>query len=83
MLNFVNTYLGPLDKNSCLYFFFLTIFFLIMFVITIITELIFIVKRYKQLDSKVFVSGLLVLFNSFIAYFVNRLLYTMCTKSLI
>jgi hypothetical protein len=43
---------------------------------------LFIIKRYKELDFRVFTSGVLLLFNSFIAYFVNRLLYTMCTKSL-
>jgi hypothetical protein len=27
-------------------------------------------------------SGVIILFNIFLAYFVNRLLYTMCNKSL-
>lgn len=78
----MTTYFGPLDKNSCMYFLFLTMIFFAILVFTMIGEIIFIVKRYKQLNFRVFTGGLILLFNMFIAYFVNRLLYTMCSKSL-
>jgi hypothetical protein len=52
-------------------------------IFTIIGEIMFLIKRYNQLNFRVFTSGVLLLFNSFIAYFVNRLLYTMCSKSLV
>ena len=82
MSDFMTTYFGPLDKNSCVYFLILTMIFFALLIFTIIGELIFIVKNFKELDFRIFTSGVLLLFNSFLAYFVNRLLYTMCSKSL-
>ena len=82
MSDFMSTYFGPLDKGSCVYFLFITMFFFAMLIFTIIGEILFLVKRYNQLNFRVFTNGLLLLFNAFLAYFVNRLLYSMCTKSL-
>ena len=82
MSGFMSTYFGPLDKDSCIYFLFLSIVFFVILIFTIIGEIYFLIKRYNQLNFRVFTSGVLLLFNSFIAYFVNRLLYTMCSKSL-
>ena len=82
MSDFMTTYFGPLDKQSCIYFLFLSMLFFAVLVFTIIAELIFVFKNFKDLNFRVFTSGILLLFNSFIAYFVNRLLYTMCSKSL-
>ena len=82
MSDFMTTYFGPLDKQSCIYFLFLSMLFFAILIFTIIAEALFIIKRYKELDFRVFTSGVLLLFNVFIAYFVNRLLYTMCSKSL-
>jgi hypothetical protein len=78
----MTTYFGPLDKQSCIYFLFLTMIFFALLVFTIIGEIIFVIRRYKEINFTVVTSGILLLFNSFIAYFVNRLLYTMCSKSL-
>jgi hypothetical protein len=82
MSDFMTSYFGPLDKNSCVYFLFLTMLFFALLVFTIVGEIFFVIKNFKELNFKVFTSGVLLLFNSFIAYFVNRLLYTMCSKSL-
>jgi hypothetical protein len=75
-------YFGPLDKQSCIYFLFLSMIFFAVLIFTIIGEIAFIAKRYKEINFTVITSGILLLFNAFIAYFVNRLLYTMCYKSL-
>ena len=77
------TFFGPLDKDSCVYFLFLTIVFFSLFVFAVITEIIYLFKKSKELNFRILSSGLMLLFNFFIAYFVNRLLYTMCTKSLV
>jgi hypothetical protein len=82
MSDFMSTYFGPLDKGSCVYFLFITMFFFGMLIFTLIGEIVFLIKRYNQLNFRVFTSGLLLIFNAFLAYFVNRLLYSMCTKSL-
>lgn len=75
-------YFGPLDKRSCRYFLFIAMFFFFMMVIAIISDVIWVFKNYKSLNSKTFSGAVLMLFNLFIAYFVNRLLYSMCSKSL-
>jgi len=82
MSDFMATYFGPLDKQSCIYFLFLSMLFFALLIFTIIAELVFVFKNFKDLNFRVFTSGVLLLFNSFLAYFVNRLLYTMCSKSL-
>jgi hypothetical protein len=82
MNDFMKTYFGPLDKSSCRYFLILTIFFFVALVLTLLSEIMFLFKNFKQLNLRVFSSGILIVFNLFIAYFVNRLLYTMCSKTL-
>jgi len=78
----MSTFFGPLDKQSCVYYLFLTMLFFGLLVFAIITEIIFVFKNFKSLNFRITTGGILLLFNVFIAYFVNRLLYTMCTKSL-
>lgn len=82
MSDFMTTYFGPLDKQSCVYFLFLSMIFFAILIFTLIGEMLYVIKHFKELNLRVFTSGILLLFNSFIAYFVNRLLYTMCSKSL-
>ena len=78
----MKTYFGPLDKNSCVYFFIISIIFFVLLVIAIFGNLYWIIKNYQKLNFRLFSGGLLMIFNIFIAYFVNRLLFTMCSKSL-
>lgn len=82
MSDFMSTFFGPLDKQACVFYLFLTMFFFGLLVFAIITEIVFIFKNFKTLDFRIISSGILLLFNAFVAYFVNRLLYTICSKSL-
>lgn len=75
-------YFGPLDKGSCVYFLILSMIFFFGLLIMLGGEIYHVVKNYKKLNFKLVSNGLIVLFNIFLAYFVNRLLYTMCNKSL-
>jgi len=75
-------FFGPLDKSSCVYFLIISILFFIGLVITLGAEALYILKNLKNLNLRHLTSGLIISFNIFIAYFVNRLLYTMCTKAL-
>lgn len=83
MSKFMNSYFGPLSKDWCVYFLILTIIFFVTLVLTLFGNIYYIFKNSNKLKMNDYVSGILILFNIFIAYFVNRLLYTMCTKSLI
>ena len=78
----MTTFFGPLSKDSCLYFYILTILCFISLVIVLLTEIYFIIMHYNKLNLKAFQRWVLILCNVFIAYFVNRLFYTMCAKSL-
>jgi hypothetical protein len=80
-MDFASIY-GPLDKQACVYFSALTIFFFILLVIALVSELFYLVRNYKNVTGRNVVSGILLLFNVFLAYFVNRLLYNMCSRSL-
>jgi len=83
MQDLVATFFGPLSKQSCVYFLILSMIFFTVLVFTLLADLYFIIKNYKIMNYKFVQGGTLIGFNLFIAYFVNRLMYTMCAKSLI
>ena len=82
MADFIASVSGPLDKSACVYFFALTMFFFIVLVITFVVQMLLIFRDFKHLNSMNMITGIIMLFNIFLAYFNNRLLYTMCNKSL-
>jgi hypothetical protein len=73
---------GPLDKSSCVYFFIWTIFFFIVLVVIFFGEIMFLIKNRKEITRQQVIQGILILCQIFLAYFFNRLLYNMCSKSL-
>jgi len=83
MTEIMSTFFGPLNKDACVYFLILTILFFIGLVILMFNEILFIIRNFNKLNFKMISYNVIVLFNIFIAYFVNRLLYTMCTKSVV
>jgi len=82
MADFITSVTGPLDKQACIYFFAMTMLFFVILVVTFVAEMFILFKNFNHITRMNIISGLLILFNIFIAYFVNRLLYTMCNKSL-
>jgi hypothetical protein len=72
----------PLDKGACVYFLIISVLFFISLVILFGAELLYVIKNFGKIKFRNISNGLIILFNVFIAYFVNRLLYTMCNKSL-
>ena len=78
----MNTYFSPLNKDSCLYFYILSVFFGFMFLITFFGTIIFTVFNYKKTDKNFFIHSIMVLVNTIVGYFVNRLFYSMCIGSL-
>ena len=83
MNNFFDAFFSPLGKGSCLYFHLVSIFFFFILLFVLIFEIIYLVKNFKNLNLRQFTNGILLLFNCFIAYFINRIFYSMCIKSLI
>jgi hypothetical protein len=82
MAEFMSTYFGPLDKGSCVYFLIISVIFFIALILVSISGLLFLIQNFKRVNFRMLVNGVIILFNIFLAYFVNRLLNTMCMKSL-
>jgi hypothetical protein len=82
MADLLSNLLGPLDKSGCLYFYILSVIFLFVFLFLIIGGIVFVIRKRKEINSKLIFYSIVTLFNAFLAYFVNRLLYSMCAKSL-
>lgn len=80
--NFMNSYFGPLGKEYCVYFYIWSIFFGILFVSSFISIITFIVMHHKKVDLMFIGNSCIILLNLFIVYLSNRLLHTMCIKSI-
>ena len=82
MNNFMNDYFGPLGQEYCVYFYVLSIIAGVSFVLSAVSVVSYAVMHYSKLNSMFVVNSVLVLFNTFLAYIANRLLHTMCVKSI-
>ena len=86
MSGFISGFFGPLNKDSCYYFLIMSILFFVILVIILFSEIayIFSILFYgKKFDFRIFTKATMITFNIFIAYFVNRLFYTICSRSLV
>ena len=79
----MNMLFGPLGKDSCVYFYFFSIFFYITFILAVVGLIGYIASRFDKLNNMHLINLAFAIVNSFLAYFVNRLLHTMCMKSLL
>jgi hypothetical protein len=82
MSNFLNTYFGPLPREYCLYFYILSIIFGFLFAASVLSITYFAIMHYNKVNLMFVVNSILAVFNTFLAYLANRLLYTMCVKSI-
>ena len=80
--SFMNKYFGPLPEAYCVYFFALSIFFGFLFAVSIIWNIYYIVMHFKKLNMVLLAQSVAMLLNTFLAYFVNRLLNTMCVRAI-
>ena len=83
MNDLLDTLFGPLNKNSCIYFLLISIIFFTVLVFTLIIDIIYVIRNIKNLNIRAFINPILMFFYLFIGYLVNRILYTMCSNSLI
>ncbi len=74
----MDTLFNPLDVNYCSYFYFSSIFGFVLMSIMSLTLVFFLLS--KKRGSPL---GLIqLIMQGFFIYFINRLLYSMCVKSL-
>jgi len=78
--NLNNTFLGPLDRKYCIYFYYLTVAGLILFLFLIASSIYI---GFTNKYSSVFIYKMVmvtIVYGMF--YFQNRLLYSMCVNTL-
>lgn len=78
----MNNVFGPLSKGSCVYFYFFAVVGFIMMIVFLLFLIVSCIKNYKKLNTPLILNLLAAVINSFLLYFSNRLLYTMCMKIL-
>jgi hypothetical protein len=82
MDGFMNNYFGPLGKEYCTYFYVLSIIFGITFVFSAISIASVVIMNRKKIDTMFIINSFFILFNTFLAYLANRIMNTMCVKTL-
>lgn len=83
MVQLLDKLFGALGKESCMYFYLLSILSFVMFVFAILAVLVYMVKHRKSMSYTTITHMLVVSIHLLIAYFVNRVLHTICTKTLV
>lgn len=78
----MTTYFGPLSREYCVYFYFMSILCFILFLLAIFGVVMAVIVKGKKVDFLFVVNSSLLLFNTLLAYFLNRLLNTMCNGSI-
>ena len=78
----MSNYFGPLSKEYCMYFYLMSIFFFVIMMLGLFGVIATIVSKPKQVNLMFFINAAMLLMNSVLAYFVNRLLHTMCANSI-
>ena len=77
----MTNYFGPLSREYCAYFYFMSILFFVFFIMSIIGVLSAVFMKGKKVDFMFIVNSSMLILNTLLAYFVNRLLNTMCNGS--
>lgn len=83
MVQLLDKLFGALGKESCMYFYILSVLSFIMLVFSILAIVVYMFKQRKSMSFMTITHMLVVSINLLIAYFVNRVLHTICTKTLI
>lgn len=80
MNGMIDTLFGPLHKDYCLYFYYLSIFGFALLVLSFLTMMRLVISRKRS--STFYFNSIMVLLGYGIFYFQNRLLHSMCANSL-
>ncbi len=82
MSDFMSNYFGPLSKDYCVYFYLMSIIFFIIMLLGLVGVVSTIILKPKQVNMMFFINSVMLLMNTALTYFVNRLLHTMCANSI-
>jgi ATP-dependent Zn protease len=83
MSDIMNALFGPLNKNYCVLFYFFSIFFFIVFVMSLIAFVMMVFRGGSgPLRNAMLFHLCVATINAGLAYFIERLLHTMCVSSI-
>ena len=74
---------GPLGKEWCVYFYILSIVAYVAFILAVFGLGGYLVARYDKLNSNHVFNLAIIIVNTFFVYVGQRLLHTMCVRSLL
>ena len=74
---------GPLNASSCNYFLMLSVIGFVLMSMTLVSEVMYVLKHNQRLSLRMVGTAGALVFNLFLAYFVNRLLYNMCQRTIV
>ena len=83
MGDFMNNYFGPLSNDSCVYFYIVSVFCGFSFALVFISTILYIIMNFNKVNRIYLTNAIMGSANLFLADFVNRLLHTMCVRSLL
>ena len=76
----MNTLFGPLSGEYCLYFYWLSILSFFLLAMALVTGIVTGLQKGKGMYFYMSILGASVAY--FISYFVNRLMYSVCSKAM-
>lgn len=82
MNQFVDMFFGPLNKDMCFYFMIVGFIALFLLGMTVLGFLGYLIFNFKKINSVMIANLIVMTISYFLAYLVNRILYTMCVKTL-
>jgi len=74
---------GPLGKEWCVYFYVLSIVAYVAFILAVFGLGGYLVARYDKLNGNHVFNLVMIIVNTFFVYIGQRLLHTMCVRSLL
>jgi len=81
-MNFLKDLFTPLDKKYCNYFYYISVITYCFFIFMVLLFAWSLVFNYKKMDLYICLNSISIIMSFFLSYFVNRLMYSMCVKSL-
>ena len=79
MKEFLDSLVGPINKEWCMYFYWIAIFSLCIFVVTAVSGFF---KLFEKKNNVTFFSYFMSVFTPFFSYFISRVYYNMCINAL-
>lgn len=81
-MNSLKDLFTPLDKKYCIYFYYISVISFSFFILIFLTTTWCLAFETKKINLFFCMNSVSLMISTFLAYFVNRLMYSMCIKSL-